>query len=78
MESKYFIVSSKQKKSDIEQAGALLYELNNGALLLSAVPAGDSVHYVIGVMPQAPELSQEDAEIIRDNLAITHPEKNGE
>lgn len=77
MESKYFIISNKQKKADQEQAGALLYEINNGGMVLSAVPAGDSVHYVVGSMPQLP-MSQEEAEIIRDNLSVTHPEESRE
>lgn len=78
METKYFIVSNKQKKTDIEQAGALLYEINNGGMVLSAVPAGDSVHYVVGTMPEPGVLSDEDAQVIRDNLAVTHPEERGE
>lgn len=82
METKYFIVTNKQKKPDQEQAGALLYELNNGGMILSEVPAGDSVHYVVGSMTLDPstyaELNDEDAAVIRDNLSVTHPEKKGE
>lgn len=78
METKYFIVTNKQKKADQEQAGGLLYELNNGGMILSAVPAGESVHYIVGSMPLGQPLSDEDAAIIRDNLSVTHPEDRGE
>lgn len=77
METKYFIVTNKQKQADQDQAGGLLYELNNGGMIISAVPAGDSVHYVVGTMPMVP-LNDEDAAIIRDNLSVTHPEERGE
>jgi hypothetical protein len=77
METKYFIISNKQKKADLEQAGALLYSLNQGMVIMSAVPVGDSVHYIVGwVMPG--ELNEEDAQIIRDNLSVTHPEAGRE
>lgn len=86
METKYFIVSNKQKKADQEQAGALLYEINSGAVIISSVPAGDSVHYIVGKVdnyPQYPgvmhpELTDDDAQVIRDNLDATHGDKSGE
>lgn len=84
METKYFIVNNKTGKADNqEQAGALLYELNNGAMILSVVAAGDFVHYIVGsvaVYPQGEldihaDLTDEDAAVIRDNLDTTHVDK---
>lgn len=77
METKYFIINNKTSKADNqEQAGALLYELNNGGMIESAVAAGESVHYVIGTMLDIhADLSDEDAAVIRDNLDTTHVDK---
>lgn len=84
METKYFIINNKTSKAENkEQAGALLYELNTGGMILSAVPAGETVHYIVGNMAGIPQeeldihanLTDEDAAVIRDNLDTTHVDK---
>ena len=69
MESKYIVVFNDQKKGEAS-AALLCEEMNNGALIVSAVATRDSVHYLVARVPEQPQmpLNSEDRQIIRDNL----------
>lgn len=82
---KYYIVSNKTTKAENhKQAAGLLADLESGGSLVSVVAAGESVHYILATADEIHEqqeqlqsyvrgeLSEEDAQIIRDNLDTTH------
>ena len=78
METNYIVVFNDQKKGEAS-ASLLCQEMNNGALIISAVATRDSVHYLIGRVSEEPQmaLNAEDRQIIRDNLdAEDAAEKN--
>lgn len=85
MESNYIVVFNDKKKGEAS-ASLLCEKINQGWLIISAIAAGDSVHYLIAMPdndPQEtagfpPEMTDEDAQIIRDNLDTTHGEKRDE
>jgi hypothetical protein len=82
MNSNYIVVFNDKKRGEVS-AALLCEQINQGALIISAVAAGDAVHYLIANPPQnptgfPPELTDEDAQIIRDNLDATHGEKKHE
>lgn len=69
METNYIVVFNDRKKG--EPSAALLCEqMNAGALIISAVPTQDSVHYLLGRVEADPSvaMTKDDRQVIRDNL----------
>lgn len=70
MESKYIVVFNDRKKGEAS-ASLLCEEMNQGALIISAVATRDSVHYLVARVPETPPTgldAAEERQIIRDNL----------
>lgn len=53
MESKYIVVFNDRKKGEAS-ASLLCEEMNQGALIISAVATRDSVHYLVARVPETP------------------------
>ena len=69
METDYIVVFNDRKKGEAS-AALLCQKMNAGALIISAVPTHDSVHYILGYVEPAgqPPMTKDDRDIIRDNL----------
>lgn len=80
METNYIVVFNDKKKGEAP-ATALCAALQDGAIIISATGTSNSVHYVLGSVPEDPLVaaqSAEEAQIVRDNIDTTHPENRGE
>jgi len=69
METNYIVVFNERKKGEAS-ATLLCEQMKAGALIISAMPTHDSVHYILGhveATERAP-VTKDDRDIIRDNL----------
>ena len=69
METNYIVVFNERKKGEAS-ATLLCEQMNAGALIISAVPTHNSVHYILGRVeaPEMAPMTKDDRDIIRDNL----------